>query len=151
MNDEQHKEYHRRLLYVFIVILISLFGGATYYYYIEQWSYLDSVYFSAYTMTTVGYGDFVPKTVAGKVFTIIYVFVGVGIALYGLSLLTAHFVEAREEFWLQKFGRIRIRHHTLSFWDKVNSLFDKFFNFKSEKLSEAYSRPFETKAVKKRK
>ena len=31
------------------------------------------------TLTTVGYGDLHPVTAAGKVFTMLYVFVGVGV------------------------------------------------------------------------
>lgn len=136
MEEEEHKRYHRRLLYVFIVILIFLFGGATLYHFIEKWRYLDAIYFSAYTMTTVGYGDFVPKTDAGKIFTIFYVFAGVAIALYGLSLMASHFVEAREEFWLEKLGKIRIKHHTETFWEKLKNL----FNYKSEKLVKEYEK-----------
>lgn len=102
MEEEEHRRFHRRMIYIIIVILIFLFGGATFYYYIENWRYLDAVYFSAYTMTTVGYGDFVPKTDAGKIFTIFYAFVGVGIALYGLSIIATHFVEIREEFWVER-------------------------------------------------
>jgi hypothetical protein len=141
MEEEEHKRYHRRLLYVFIVILIVLFGGATFYYFVEKWRYLDAVYFSAYTITTVGYGDIIPKTDAGKIFTIIYVFAGVGIALYGLSLMASHLVEVREEFWLEKIGRIRIRHHTQTFWEKLKDL----FNFKSEDLVNEYEKSVRSK------
>ncbi|MBI2652838.1 two pore domain potassium channel family protein [Candidatus Woesearchaeota archaeon] len=135
MEEEEHKKYHRRLLYVFIVILLVLFGGATFYYLVEGWRYLDALYFSAYTMTTVGYGDFVPKTDAGKIFTIFYVFVGVAIALYGLSLMASHFVEAREEFWLEKLGKIKLK-HTKTFWERLKNL----FNYKSEELVKEYEK-----------
>ena len=132
MTEEEHKDYHRRLLYIFIVIILFLFGGATFYHLQERWKYLDALYFSAYTMTTVGYGDFVPKTDLGKIFTIFYVFAGVGIALYGLSLLSAHFVEIREEFWLQQIGKIKFRHRTVSFWEKIKHI----FRLSSEQLTE---------------
>ena len=131
MNEEEHKAYHRRLLYIMAVLLVILFGGATFYHLQEGWSYLDSVYFSASTMTTVGNGIY-PVTVWGKIFTIFYVFAGVGIALYGLSLLSAHFVEIREEFWLQQIGKIKFRHRTVSFWEKIKHI----FRLSSEQLTE---------------
>ena len=134
--DEEHKAYHRRLLYVFIVIMIVLFGGATFYHYAEKWRYLDALYFSAYTMTTVGYGDFAPKTDIGKIFTIFYVFAAVAIALYGLSLMASHFVEVREEFWLERLGRIRIKHHTQNFWEKFRNL----FSYESGELVSEYKK-----------
>jgi len=134
MDAEEHKIYHRRLIYVVAVIVLILFGSATYYHYVEKWRYVDALYFSAATMTTVGYGDISPKTDAGKIFTIFFVFMGVGIALYGLSLIAAHFVESREEFWLEKLGKIRIRHHTETFWEKMK----KVFFYKSGELSKEY-------------
>ena len=110
IEQEEHKKFHRRMIYIIILILIFLFGGATFYHYAENWRYLDAVYFSAYTMTTVGYGDITPKTDAGKIFTIFFMFAGVGIALYGLSIISTHFVEVREEFWMERFSNIKIRH-----------------------------------------
>ena len=73
-------------------------------------------------MTTVGYGDITPRTDAGKIFTIFFVFAGVGIALYGLSLIAAHFVEVREEFWLQRLGKIKIK-HPKTFLERLKNLF----------------------------
>lgn len=133
IEQEEHKKFHRRMLYIIILILIFLFGGATYYYYVEQWRYLDSVYFSAYTMTTVGYGDIAPKTDAGKIFTIFYVFAGVGIALYGLTVIATHFVEVREEFWMERFSNIKIS-HPRTFWDKLKN----FISFSSKELVNEY-------------
>ena len=135
MEEEEHKKYHRKLLYVFTLVLLVLFGSATFYHFIEKWSYLDALYFSASTMTTVGYGDITPKTDFGKIFTIFYLFIGVGIALYGLSLMASHFVEVREEFWLERIGKIKIRHHTQTFWEKLKNL----ISYKGERLIEEYA------------
>ena len=132
--DDEHKAYHRRILYIVVVILLLLFGSATFYHLVEKWRYLDALYFSAYTMTTVGYGDFVPKTDLGKIFTIFYMFAGVAIALYGLSLVASHFVEVREEFWLERLGKIRIRHHTQTFLGKLKNL----LNYNPRKLLREY-------------
>ena len=141
MEEEEHKKFHRKLAYVFILIVIMLFGGATFYHYVENWRYLDAVYFSAYTMTTIGYGDFVPKTDIGKIFSIFYMFAGVGIALYGLSLLASHFVEVREEFWLENLGKMKIKHNTKTFWGKLKDV----FNFESGALIKQYERSFRKK------
>ena len=52
IEKEEHSKFHRRILYVFIIIMIMLFGGATFYYNVENWRYLDSVYFATATMTS---------------------------------------------------------------------------------------------------
>ncbi len=46
---------------------------------IEGWSYLDALCFSVVTLTTVGYGDVTPSTDAGKLFTIFYILIGLGV------------------------------------------------------------------------
>ena len=118
LTEQEHQQYHRKIFFVLLATMVILFGGATFYYYVEQWSFLDALYFSTTTMTTVGYGDLAPHTNAGKMFTIIYVLLGVGTVLYTVSLLASHFVEVREEFWLEKIGKIKLE-HPLTWWEKM--------------------------------
>ena len=61
-------------------IAVSLILIATIFYWmVEGWSLLDSLYFSVVTIGTVGYGDLAPQTALGKIFTIGYIFSGIGI------------------------------------------------------------------------
>jgi voltage-gated potassium channel len=46
---------------------------------VEKWSVVDALYFSVTTLTTVGLGDLAPTTTLGKLFTIVYIFVGIGL------------------------------------------------------------------------
>ena len=66
---------------LFFLVVVALISGTWFYSLVEGWSLLDSLYFSVITLTTVGYGDFSPSTVAGKIFTIFYIFVGIGLIL----------------------------------------------------------------------
>jgi hypothetical protein len=64
--------------------LMVLAGGivtfsALVYMILEGWSFLDAVYFCVVTMSTVGYGDFSPHTALGKIYTIFYLLIGIGI------------------------------------------------------------------------
>jgi voltage-gated potassium channel Kch len=45
----------------------------------EGWNLLDALFFSVATISTVGYGDLVPATFAGRIFTIGFIFVGIGV------------------------------------------------------------------------
>ncbi len=67
---------HRYLLALTAFVLLM---GTVFYHYVEKFSWLDAYYFCVITLATIGYGDFVPKTDAGKLFTTFYVFIGVGI------------------------------------------------------------------------
>ena len=74
-------EFKSELLLIFSLLMIVWIGGAIFYHFVEGLSYVDAIYFTAITLTTVGYGDFTPQTDAGKIFTAIYAFVGIGIFL----------------------------------------------------------------------
>ena len=66
-----------RALLVMAVTVIGL--GTLFYHNVEGWRWLDSLYFCVVTLVTIGYGDFTPKTDAGKLFTIVYILIGLGI------------------------------------------------------------------------
>ncbi len=81
------KEYRGLLLTAFVIIIV----GTVVYHYVEGWTWLDAFYFSFITLTTIGFGDFAPQTDAGKIFTIVYVVIGVGIILTFVNTLYHHF------------------------------------------------------------
>ncbi len=64
---------------VVVVGVLFVILGIVFYHLVEKLSWLNSAYFTVITLSTVGYGDIVPHTPAGKVFTIFYVFVGITI------------------------------------------------------------------------
>lgn len=66
-----------RILSTAAVGLLSL--GTIVYHWLEDWSWIDSFYFSAVAVTTVGFGDLVPTTDPAKLFTVFYVISGIGI------------------------------------------------------------------------
>ena len=61
----------------------------------EGWSLFDSFYFSVITLPTIGYGDLSPSTTAGKIFTIVYIFVGLGIILGFVNAIAERSTEGR--------------------------------------------------------
>lgn len=54
---------------------------------VEGWKLFDSLYFVVVTMATIGYGDFVPMTMAGKSLAMLYAIMGVPLFVYTTSIL----------------------------------------------------------------
>ena len=47
--------------------------------FLEDWSWVDSLYFRVVAVTTVGFVDLVPTTDAAKLFTVAYVIAGISV------------------------------------------------------------------------
>lgn len=62
-----------------VLALLILLSGVIFYHQIEGWPWLDALYFCVMTLATVGYGDLVPATDFGKVFTIVFTLIGIGV------------------------------------------------------------------------
>ena len=63
------KEY----LELLITTIITILFGATVFVYLEDWRWIDAIYFCVITLTTIGYGDFAPVTDLGKIFNMLYI------------------------------------------------------------------------------
>lgn len=84
LKDDEYRD----LLITTILIIIS---GTFVYHYLEGWSYIDSFYFSVVTLTTIGYGDFSPQTDEGKLFTVLYIVIGIGMILSFINTIQHHY------------------------------------------------------------
>jgi voltage-gated potassium channel len=60
------------------VAVVAIASATAFYWLYEDLRLVDAFYLSVTTIATVGYGDLAPKTDLGKVFTSLYVLVGVG-------------------------------------------------------------------------
>jgi hypothetical protein len=89
-RQDLRKEYstiHKQLAGVSLTALAVLCAGATFYHFVEDLKWLDAFYFCTITLTTVGYGDITPHTDLGKLFTMFYVLIGIGIIAAFANLL----------------------------------------------------------------
>jgi hypothetical protein len=82
---------------LFVLVIVTLAAGTLFYWQIEGWSPLNAFYFCAITLTTVGYGDLSPQTAAGKLFTVFYLFTGIGLIVAFLNAAARTATEQRDE------------------------------------------------------
>ncbi len=85
-------------------VLVLLGTGTWFYSSWEGWEPLDALYFSVITLTTVGYGDLSPQTAAGKIFTMVYIVLGLGI-LSSFILMLAERQGERKSGLLQRWQK----------------------------------------------
>lgn len=80
----------------FIAMMVLVLGTVSYHH-IENLRWLDALYFSTITLTTIGYGDISPQTDAGKLFTIFYVLIGVAIIGAFINAILRRTASRRQE------------------------------------------------------
>jgi voltage-gated potassium channel len=81
-------------LYLAGVAAIFFFGSAGYSL-IEGWSLFDSFYMTVITLATIGYGETHPLTTSGRAFTILLIFIGLGLGTVLLGSAWQSLVEAQ--------------------------------------------------------
>lgn len=85
--------YLKRFLRIIYALLVIIAIGVIGYMAIEGWSFIDALYMTVITLSTVGYGEVGELSTAGRVFSIILIVGGVGIMFYTLTAIVQHIVE----------------------------------------------------------
>ena len=96
-----------KILKGIFILLIVLIIGTIGYMIIERWSFLDSIYMTVITITTVGYREVGNVSEAGRIFTIFIIFTGMGIIAYILGMTAQVMVDfqVRSIFGRRKLGK----------------------------------------------
>jgi voltage-gated potassium channel len=94
-----------RLRFGVLAVVIAIVVGTVVFRQLEGWSILDSLYLTAQTLTTVGFGDIAPRTVAGRLFATVFMMVGVGVVLYALTSAVQSIIQSE---LVATFGQRRI-------------------------------------------
>ncbi|MBE6500036.1 MAG: hypothetical protein E7Z80_05780 [Methanobrevibacter thaueri] len=82
------------LILIIILFIYGLIGS----YFIMHLNFVDSIYYSIITMTTVGYGDLTPHTGIQKIFATTLALSGVALLAYVFNVLLTNFQEKMSKY-----------------------------------------------------
>jgi voltage-gated potassium channel len=84
-GNKVHDLVARRFVWDLALLLGFVLFGSLGFVLVQKWSFLDALYMTVITLTTVGYGETHPLDAAGKIYTIILILTGAGVVLYVIS------------------------------------------------------------------
>ena len=90
-NFIERENLHRLLLIIVLLIIFS----ATSIVYFEKLTFLEAVWWSIVTLTTVGYGDISPSTLGGQMVAIVIMFFGIGVLGMFSAIVASVLVEQK--------------------------------------------------------
>ena len=93
-----------RIRNAIIALAIAIVFGTIGFTVIEGWPLTDSFYVTVQTLTTVGYGDLPPKSMAGRAFAVVIMLIGVGGVALAASTIVQSIVQSE---LLSTFGQRR--------------------------------------------
>ena len=98
--EEQEQSNWRLFAFSLFGSISHIVGGAVTLSMIENWNIVDSLFFCVVTTSTVGYGNVVPKTNAGKLFVIYYSLYALALIIGLLTYVVGLFIDRQEELML---------------------------------------------------
>jgi voltage-gated potassium channel len=87
--------YYLRFLRVIYALLFIIAIGVIGYMIIERWSFVDALYMTVITISTVGYGEVHVLSAVGKAFSIVLIVAGVGVVMYTATMIVQYLIEGR--------------------------------------------------------
>ncbi|SFI47962.1 potassium channel family protein [Halpernia frigidisoli] len=87
------KKSYRYLIYTtFFILILGVFGFR----FLEHWRWIDCVNYAVSTMVTTGNAGVLPKSDAGKIFNIFYMFTSVVLILLFVNTVTQHIRDLKQ-------------------------------------------------------
>jgi len=80
-----------RLLFPVLMLLFTILFGAAGFMVIEGYGFLEALYMSVITISTVGFGEVRPLSETGRIFTIFLILLNLGLFTYFITLITRFF------------------------------------------------------------
>lgn len=88
-----YKEIPANLKVSINLLFLIIFIGTVGFHFLEKVDFFTALYWTIATISTIGYGDIVPQTLGGRIFSIIIIISGVSVALYTFTVFMTFSME----------------------------------------------------------
>ena len=126
-----------RLRFASLFIAAAVVSGVLGYHFLEDYTWLESLYMTVITLSTVGYREVRPLSPTGQIFTILLLVGGVGVVFYTAIAVAEKVVQGEFQ---QFFGRRRME-------KKIGALMDHYLVCGFGRIGEVVCRELASKPV----
>ena len=88
-------EEKKKLKFIFIVFVLLISFGILGYMYLLDLDFVDALYMTVITVSTVGFGEVGISNDQSELFSVLMIFLGVGVVGYAFTTIVAMFVEGK--------------------------------------------------------
>lgn len=127
----------RRIRWAALLLVVALAYGVTGYMLLQGWSFLDALYMTVTTFTTVGFREVRPLDDVGRVFTLSVIAIGVALVLITIALAAQWVIEGR---WGERTRRRRMQR-------RIDGLSGHYLVCAYGRVGRAIAREFEAEGV----
>lgn len=116
MRSFIHLHPHRKLQIIIVIFLVSWLVGTFLIHQFESaqnWSYFDAFYFTVITTATIGFWDYIPHSIAGKILTMMYACLRSAFSLFYDPDISR---ETPEDSWTGGIIRKKYLQHRKRYW-----------------------------------
>lgn len=93
MNGLAEIDIFKKILSILLLLLVIIVFGILGYTFIEKYTFIESLWQTVITLSTVGFGELRPMSQSGKLFSVFLILVGFAVFGYSLTSLTRIIVE----------------------------------------------------------
>ncbi len=84
-----------KLIYALILLILLVSFGISGFMILESFTFLEAIYMTVITISTVGYGEVHELTTSGQIFTTILILSSLGVLAYVVSIVATHLFEGQ--------------------------------------------------------
>ncbi|NGX85228.1 potassium channel protein [Aequorivita sp. KMM 9714] len=86
------KKFNSKITVALLLLLIVFMSGVFGFHFISEYSWIDALYMTVITITTVGYGEVMPLNPQEKVFVSLFIISSIFIVGYAISVITEYII-----------------------------------------------------------